>query len=40
MDYSRIDQFDEIVAEHIAIVEAVRKRDFMAAQKALNANII
>ena len=40
MDYSRIDQFDEIVAEHIAIVKAVRKRDYMAAQKALNANII
>ena len=40
MDYSRIDRFDEIVAEHNAIVEAVRKRNYKAAQKALNANII
>ena len=40
MDYSRIDGFDEIVAEHNAIVEAVLKRNYKAAQKALNANII
>ena len=40
MDYSRIDRFDEIVAEHTAIVQAVRERNLVAAQKALNANII
>jgi len=40
MDYSRIDRFDEILAEHTAIVETVRKRDYKAAKKALNANII
>lgn len=40
MDYSRIDRFDEIVAEHEAIVSAVKQRDLKAAQKALHANII
>jgi DNA-binding GntR family transcriptional regulator len=40
MDYSRIDNLDEIVAEHAAIVEAVCNRDLKGAQKALIANII
>ena len=40
MDYSRIDRADEIIAEHLAIVVAVKKRDFKASQKALHANII
>lgn len=40
MDYSRIDRFDEIIAEHKAIVSAIKHRDFEAAQKALQENII
>ena len=40
MDYSRIDRLDEIIAEHKAIVSAVKQRDFEAAQKALQENII
>jgi DNA-binding GntR family transcriptional regulator len=40
MDYSRIDRLDQIVAEHEAIVLAVKKRNLKAAQKAINANII
>ncbi len=40
MDYSRINRFDEIVAEHEAIVGAVKQRNLKAAQKALHANII
>jgi DNA-binding GntR family transcriptional regulator len=40
MDYSRIDQLEEIISEHAAIVEAVTNRDLKGAQKALIANII
>ena len=40
MDYSRIDRFHEIVAEHEAIVAAVKKRDLNTAKKAMYANII
>jgi len=40
MDYSRIDELDEIVTEHAAIVEAICNRDLKGAQKALIANII
>ena len=40
MDYSRIDQLDEIIREHDAIVQAVSDRDIEAAQKALIDNII
>jgi len=40
MDYSRIDQLDEVIHEHSAIVNAVARRDLEAAQKALIANII
>jgi DNA-binding GntR family transcriptional regulator len=40
MDYSRIDQFEEIIYEHAAIVQAVSDRDAEAAQKALIENII
>ncbi len=40
MDYSRIDELDEIVTEHAAIVEAVCNRDLKGAQRALIANII
>ena len=40
MDYSRIDRFHEIVAEHEAIVAAVKKRNLNTAKKALHANII
>ena len=40
MDYSRINELDEIVIEHAAIVEAVCNRDLKGAQKALLVNII
>ena len=40
MTYSRINRFDEIVAEHTSIVQAVRERNLVAAQNALIANII
>ncbi|MBN80637.1 MAG: hypothetical protein CMJ70_10895 [Planctomycetaceae bacterium] len=40
MDYSRIDRFVEIVAEHEAIVNAVKNRNLKSAQRAINANII
>ena len=40
MDYSRIDQLDEIIREHDAIVQAVLDRDIDAAKKALIDNII
>ncbi|MCP4849644.1 MAG: GntR family transcriptional regulator [Verrucomicrobiaceae bacterium] len=40
MDYSRIGQLDEIVTEHCAIVDAIKKRDLRTAQKALLSNII
>ena len=40
MDYSRIDRLDEIVAEHEAIVKAVKRRNLKAVLKAINANII
>ena len=40
MDYSRIDRFDEIVDEHKAIVDAIKQRNFNAAKKALQENII
>ena len=40
MDYSRIEQLDEIIREHDAIVQAVLDRDIDAAKKALIDNII
>ena len=40
MDYSRIEQLEEIINEHAAIVAAVKKRDLKSAQKALIENII
>ena len=40
MDYSRIDRLVEIVAEHEAIVNAVKNRNLKSAQRAINANII
>ena len=40
MDYSRIDRIVGIVAEHEAIVKAVKNRNLKSAQRAINANII
>jgi DNA-binding GntR family transcriptional regulator len=40
MDYSRIQDLSEVVAEHQAIVNAIHDRDLPKAEAALNANII
>ena len=40
MDYSRIQDLSEVVAEHEAIVNAIHDRDLARAEAALNGNII
>ena len=40
MDYSRIQDLSEVVAEHEAIVNAIHDRDLAKAEVALNGNII